>query len=56
MVTHHVESVLDPESDIDQVVVLQGGQVAEVGSPPELMRRSAGAFKKLIDLERDGET
>lgn len=55
IVTHHLESALDPESGIDQVVVLRGGQVVEVGSPTDLIHRPEGAFRKLVDMERTSE-
>ncbi|KAJ5806538.1 uncharacterized protein N7503_004140 [Penicillium pulvis] len=46
MVAHRIHTLLD----FDQVAVLSGGQVIEVGHPQELVCKS-GEFAKLLDLE-----
>ncbi|KAJ5554087.1 hypothetical protein N7513_004046 [Penicillium frequentans] len=46
MVAHRIHTLLD----FDQVAVLNGGQVLEVGHPQELVSKS-GEFAKLLDLE-----
>ena len=48
-VVHRVEMV----QDYDVVVVLQDGEVAEVGPPGELLCRNGGRFREL--WERRGE-
>lgn len=46
MVAHRIHTLLD----FDQVAVLNGGQLVEVGHPRELVSKS-GEFAKLLDLE-----
>lgn len=46
MVAHRIHTLLD----FDQVAVLNGGQLVEVGHPRELVSKN-GEFAKLLDLE-----
>lgn len=55
MVTHRLESVLDPELGFDQVVVLDAGRVVEVGQPTLLLQRSDSRFKALVKLEQGSD-
>lgn len=47
MVAHRIHSLLD----FDQVAVLAGGQLLEVGPPRELLNKAGGEFARLLDLE-----
>ncbi|GKZ19770.1 hypothetical protein AbraCBS73388_004758 [Aspergillus brasiliensis] len=51
VVAHRLSTV----ADFDRILVLGGGTVLEYGSPVELMRRSKGAFRDMVekDAERD---
>lgn len=46
MVAHRIHTLLD----FDQVAVLTGGQVIEVGHPQKLVSMN-GEFAKLLELE-----
>lgn len=46
MVAHRIHTLLD----FDQVAVMNGGQLVEIGNPQELVSKS-GEFAKLLDLE-----
>lgn len=37
----------------DKIVVLDGGRVAEMGSPEELMAKEDGIFRRMSELQRD---
>ncbi|CAG8303457.1 unnamed protein product [Penicillium salamii] len=47
MVAHRIHSLLD----FDQVAVLAGGQLLEVGHPQELLNKAGGEFARLLHLE-----
>ena len=41
--------------DADRIVVLDGGEVREVGSHEELLRRADGIYNRLYDLQFTAE-
>jgi subfamily B ATP-binding cassette protein MsbA len=41
--------------DADRIVVLEGGEVCEVGSHDELLRREGGVYNRLYDLQFTAE-
>lgn len=47
MVAHRIRSLLD----FDQVAVLDGGWVTDVGHPRELLEKADGEFARLLELE-----
>jgi len=42
--------------DADRIVVLEGGEVREVGCHEELLRREGGIYSRLHDLQFATET
>lgn len=47
MVAHRIHSLLD----FDQVVVLNSGQLVELGHPKDLLNKPGGEFAELLKLE-----
>jgi len=46
-IAHRLNSVLDA----DKILVLDDGQLVELGTPKELMARSGGRFRSLVNAE-----
>ena len=46
-IAHRLHSVLDA----DKILVLDDGQLVELGTPKELMARSGGRFRALVHAE-----
>ena len=46
-IAHRLNSVLDA----DKIMVLDEGQLVELGTPKELMARSGGRFRSLVNAE-----
>ena len=46
-IAHRLNSVLDA----DKILVLDDGQLVELGTPKELMARSGGRFRSLVHAE-----
>ena len=46
-IAHRLNSVLDA----DTIMVLDEGQLVELGTPKELMARSGGRFRSLVNAE-----
>ena len=46
-IAHRLNSVLDA----DKIMVLDEGQLVELGTPKELMARSGGRFRSLVHAE-----
>ena len=44
-IAHRLETI----ADYDRIVVMQAGQVAEYASPHELLQRTGGLFRGLVD-------
>ena len=47
VIAHRMRTVMSA----DNIVVLDGGRVAEQGKPSELMEREDSLFKKMVELQ-----
>lgn len=51
VVAHRLSTVVD----FDRILVLDAGQVAEFGSPQELLGRNNGMFREMIEQDSERE-
>lgn len=52
IIAHRLSTI----SDVDTVVGIKNGQVAEIGSPQDLAKRKTGIYKELLDLQTISKT